>query len=275
MSLDGNIVAPGYFELTGIALRAGRTFDAGDHDRAPRVTVVSESMARRLWSSPAAVGQTVRLTDGLAEVVGVVADVPYRSLTDPDQPVIYLPFAQSARGRLVLHARMKNDSEAVATLDRALRAVDSRILIGPATPMQHLLEQATAPARIAQGIGGAAGVLQLGLALMAIWGLVAYGVERRTAEIAIRRALGATEASVVQLVMRPSLSLLAIGALLGSAAGVVAAKAMHSSFLGLAPIDLTVVVPAAAVLAAVVVTAAWLPARRAVSVEPAAALKQS
>ena len=194
-------------------------------------------MARRLWNSPAAVGRAVRLTDGLAEIVGVVADVPYRSLTDPDQPVIYLPLAQSARGRLVLHARMKNEGEAVAALDRALRAVVSRILIGPAMPMQHLLEQATAPARIAQGIGGAAGVLQLGLALMAIWGLVAYGVERRTAEIAIRRALGATEASVVQLVMRPSLSLLAIGALLGSAAGVVAARAMHSSFLGLAPIN--------------------------------------
>ena len=273
--LDGNIVAPGYFELLGIALRAGRTFDDGDHARAPRVAVVSESMARHLWKTPAVIGRAIRLDDELREVVGVVADVPYRSVIDPAQPVIYVPLAQSPRGRFVLHARMKTDGETVAALDRALRGVDSRVLVGPAIPLRQLMDQAKTEARVAQWIGGVAGALQLGLALMAIWGLVAYAVERRTAEIGIRRALGATEASVVTIVMRPSLRLLAIGALLGTGAGAVVAKAMHSSFLGLAPIDLTVVAPGAAVLTVVVGVAAWLPARRAASIEPAAALKRS
>jgi ABC-type antimicrobial peptide transport system permease subunit len=103
---------------------------------------------------------------------------------------------------------------------------------------------------------------------------VTYAVERRTAEFAIRRALGATEASIVQLVMRPSIRLAGAGAVLGIAAGAAIAKTLQSEFTGLAPIDLTLVIPAAAVLAAVVLAAAWLPARRAASIEPASALKQ-
>ena len=272
-AVDGNVVAPGYFELVGTKLRAGRTFTSGDHDRAARVAIVSESLARRYWDTPAAFGRSVRLGDELREVVGVVADVPYRSSIDPVQPMIYVPLAQSRRGRFVLHARVQNEGEAIAALDRALRAVDPRILIGPATPMRHLVDQARMPARMTQGIGGVAGLLQLGLALMAIWGLVAYAVERRRAEIAIRRALGATETSVVGLVMRPSLWLLGIGGVAGCAAGVAIAKTIHSEFLGLAPIHLSVVIPGAAVLTTIVVAASWLPARRAASVEPATALK--
>jgi ABC-type antimicrobial peptide transport system permease subunit len=108
---------------------------------------------------------------------------------------------------------------------------------------------------------------------MATWGLVAYAVERRTAEIAIRRALGATEAGILRLVRRPSLWLLAVGAPIGTIAGAAIATVMHSEFLGLAPLELAVVVPAIAVLVPVVIVAAWLPARRALAIEPAAALK--
>jgi predicted permease len=274
MTFDGNIVAPGYFELTGIPLRAGRHFDARDHRRAPRVAIVSESLAREVWKTPAAVGRTIRRNDGVVEVVGVVADVPYRSLSGEPQPVVYLPLAQAVREGFVLHAHVRQDGEALAALVRELRAVDPRMVVGPAETLAEFLDRANAGARIAQGIGGAAGLLQLGLALMATWGLVAYSVQRRTVEIAIRRALGATESSILRLVMRPGLLLLAVGGALGSLAGVAGAHALHSSFLGLAPIDLTAVVPAAALLAAVVAAAAWLPARRAVATEPAAALKQ-
>jgi len=271
---DGNIVAPGYFELAGIALRQGRTFDDADHERAPKVVVLSESLARRLWETIAVVGRAVRVADESRVVVGVVADVPYRSATDPVQPVIYLPLAQAPRTRFVLHARVKNEGETFAALDRALRAVDARVIVGMPMSFTQLMEQAKAPERLTQWIGGVAGLLQLGLALMAIWGLVAYAVERRTAEIAIRRALGETEAGIIRLVMRPSLWLLGIGAAIGCVAGIVVTKALYSSFLGLAPIDLTVVVPAAILVAVVVVAAAWLPARRAASIEPASALKQ-
>ena len=202
-----------------------------------------------------------------------MADVPYRSLSDQTHPVIYVPLAQSPRERLVLHARVRNDPEVMAALQRALHRVDPRIVLGTPMPLRQFKDRVNTGARVAKWAGTAAGVLQLGLALMATWGLVAYAVERRTTEIAIRRALGASESGILRLVMRPGLWLLATGATTGCAVGVAAARTLHSSFTGLAPLDLTIVVPAAAVLAPVVVIAAWLPARRALRHEPASALK--
>jgi len=215
----------------------------------------------------------MRVHDDRTEVIGVVADAPYRSIDGP-QPVLYLPVAQVSPSRFLVHARVSNEHEAVAALDRALKAVDPRVLVRTALLITRFLDQMLAPERAGQWIGGAAGLLQLGLAVMAVWGLVAYAVERRRSEIAIRRALGATEAGIVQLVMRPSLWLLAVGGVIGSLTGVMAARVLHSEFTGLAPLDLTVVLPAALLVGAVVVVAAWWPARRAVSIEPASALKQ-
>jgi len=203
----------------------------------------------------------------------VVADVPYRSLTDASHPVVYLAAAQFPRRRFLIHARVRNEGPAIAALDRALRTADTRVLVGRAISMRQLFDETKIGGRIAQRLGAIGGMLQLGLALMATWGLVAYAVERRTSEIAIRRALGATERGILQLVMRPTLWLLAIGAPLGCLAGIAAARLMHATFLGLAPIQLAIALPAAGLLVPVVVLAAWVPARRALAIEPAAALK--
>ena len=272
-SLDGNVVSPGYFEVVGIPLRAGRTFDDRDRARASPVLIVSESIARRFWDTTTAIGRTLRIDDVDREVVGVVADVPYRSVTDASHLVVYLPAAQSAPRRFLIHARVRNEGEAIAALDRAVRTVDTRVLVGNAISMRQLFDQTKIGGRVAQGLGAIGGLLQLGLAVMATWGLVAYAVERRTSEIAIRRALGATEGRILRLVMGPSLWLLAMGAPLGCLAGIIAATLLHATFLGLAPIQLVMAVPAAGVLVPVVIGAAWLPARRALAVEPAAALK--
>ena len=272
--LDSNVVAPGYFELNGISRLAGRTFDARDRHGAPPVAIVSESLGRRLWGAAPPVGRQLRTGDDVREIVGVVADTPYRSLDGP-QPVLYVPISQSPRtGRFLLQARLAG-SETSRELERTLRAVDPRILIGSPAPLTEYTQQLLVPERIGQGMAGLAGVLQLGLALMAIWGLVAYAVERRTGEIAIRRALGATENSIVGLMMRPSLWLLAVGTVIGCGAGVVAAGVLHAEFTGLAPIQFAIAIPAGALLVVVVAIAAWLPARRATTIEPASALKQS
>jgi predicted permease len=272
--LDGNVVAPGYFELNGMRRLAGRTFEARDRHGAAPVAVVSESMARRLWGAAPPVGRLLRMGKELPEIVGVVADVPYRSLDGP-QPVIYIPLDQSPRThRLLLQARLMSSDTSIA-LERALREVDPRIGIGSPTPLTQYAQQLLAPERIGQAVAGLAGVLQLGLALMAIWGLVAYAVERRIGEIAIRRALGATEGSIVGLMMQPSLWLLAVGTAIGCGAGIAAANVLHSEFTGLAPIEFAVAIPVAALLVIVVAIAAWLPARRAAAIEPASALKQN
>lgn len=240
--------------------------------RAPRVAVVSESLARRLWGTPVPLGRHVLLGDDLTEIVGVAADVPYRSATDASHPVIYLPLGQSPTQRMVVHARVRNHGEVLAALDRALRTVDAGIIVGPAMPLRQYQDQVLTAPRVTQWVAVAGGVLQLGLALIATWALVSYAVNRRTREMAIRRALGASDASIVRLVMRPSLWLLAIGAVAGSAAGLAGAAALHASFIGLAPLDPLVVIPAGSVLGIVVLAAAWFPARRAISAEPSAAL---
>jgi predicted permease len=275
LNFDGNIVVPGYLELTGVSVRAGRAFDARDTERAPRVAIVSEALARRFWNTTSVVGRRVRLDDRLVEVVGVVADIPYRSLSEPLHPVMYLPLAQVASNRFVLHARVRNEGEAIVELERALRSVNPRIMFGASTTLARFLDQTKAGARAAQWIGGVAGVLQLALALMATWGLVAYAVERRTSEFGVRLALGATPAAIVQLVMRPSLLLLAAGVVMGGLGGVVASRVLESEFLGLAPVTWTAMIPLALIFAAVAATAAWVPARRAGTIEPAAALRQN
>ena len=274
-SSTGNVVAPQYLELTGVALRAGRTFDAGDHARAPKVAVVSEALARRLWNSTAVVGRSLRVNDVNREVVGVVADVPYRQAKIPNEPLLYVPLAQTAATRFIVHAETADLAAVAPAIDRALRSVDARIIVGSVAPLSALLDLARVEARVTEWIGGGAGLVQLALVLMALWGLVAFAVERRTPEIAIRRALGASERGIVALVMRPSLWLLGIGAMLGISAGVAAAAVLHAEFTGLAPLDFIVIAPVAGVFGIVVVVAAWLPARRAAAIQPAAALKQT
>jgi predicted permease len=158
LSFDANIVAPGYFSLVGIAARGGRTFGAGDHDRAPLVAVVSESLGRQLWKNAAAVGQTVWLERGPAQVIGVVADVPYRSLSDQAQPVLYLAAAQVPPHRLVLHARIRAGSQGIPELDRALRAVNPKVFVGAAMTLSDFMNQSLIGARLTQVVGTGAGL---------------------------------------------------------------------------------------------------------------------
>ncbi|HXT70385.1 MAG TPA: ABC transporter permease [Vicinamibacterales bacterium] len=269
---DANVIGPGYFRTTGVNLIAGRDFSVGDTDRSAQVAIVSESLARELWQTTAAVGRTLQLDEKRHEVIGVVADVPYRSFTATSHPVLYIPAAQSSPYRFLIHAHTRN-AQAIARLTDALRSVDARVEIGSPRSMNDYVNYSRIEARLVQWASGTAGVLQLGLALMATWGLVAYAVQRRTAEIAVRRALGATDSGILKLVMKPSLWLLAIGGIAGSGIGILAAQVLISEFSGLAPLDPVMIVPAAGLLTAVVVIAAWIPARRAIAIQPAAALR--
>jgi ABC-type antimicrobial peptide transport system permease subunit len=130
-----------------------------------------------------------------------------------------------------------------------------------------------APERATQWIGGAAGVAQFALVLMALWALVAYSVERRTAEIGVRLALGATERSLVQLVLRPALILIAVGAVLGSAIGLTAGTVLQSEFVGLAGLEPATGLPVIVAMGVIAAAAALLPARRVARIDPITALR--
>jgi ABC-type antimicrobial peptide transport system permease subunit len=158
-------------------------------------------------------------------------------------------------------------------MDAAARSVDPRILVDSAVLLGQRLEEIRQPERAGQWLGAAAGVAQFALALMALWGLVAYSVARRTREIGVRVALGATSGGVVRLLVRPAVLLIAAGSILGSALGVAAAIALQSSFIGLAPIQPAAGIPAMAIMAMTAIAAAVVPALRAARVDPIQALR--
>jgi len=139
--------------------------------------------------------------------------------------------------------------------------------------LDQRLDEIRQPERLGQWLGAAGGIAQFSLALMALWALVAYSVARRTREIGVRVALGATERGVVMLLVRPAAILIAAGSVLGTAVGVVAAIALQSNFIGLAPIQPAAGIPAMAIMALTAIAAAGVPALRAARVDPNVALR--
>jgi putative ABC transport system permease protein len=272
-TLEGNVVAPGYFATMSIPLKSGRDFAERDRKGAPPVAIASETLARTLWNTTDVVGRTLTVNKRAVEIVGVVADTRYRAVNEPYRPVLYLPFDQYPQGRFFIHARVRGGGETLAALDRAVRSVDPRIVVDRAMPLDAWFDDIRAPERATQWIGGVAGVAQFALVLMALWALVAYSVERRTAEMGVRLALGATPRSLVQLVLRPALTLIAAGAVLGSGIGLAAGTVMASEFVGVADVEPLAGIPVILALAAVAAAAALVPARRVARVDPIAALR--
>ena len=271
--LEGNVITPGYFGTMSIPLRHGRDFVDADRAGAPEVAIASETLARALWKTTDVVGRRLLVNGKLVEIVGVVGDTRYRGIDESFRPVIYRPFEQAPLDRFFLHTRVRGGGETLTDLERAVRAVDPRIGIDRVLPLAAWLDDMRAPERTTQWIGAAGGAAQFALVLMALWALVSYAVERRTSEIGVRLALGATPRSIVGLVLRPALLLIAIGAVAGSAVGVAAGSVLRSEFVGLAALEPFAGVPVIAAMAAISIGAAFIPARRAGRVDPIVALR--
>jgi hypothetical protein len=271
--IDGNIISPGYLSTVGMALRRGRDFNQQDTEGSTPVAIASEALARSVWQTTDVVGRTLPSGRRSVTIVGVVADIRYRSVSAPFPPLLYVPYTQVPPDRFFIHARVRGGGETLAAMAAAARSVDPRIMIDGAQPMEGRLDVVRVPERLAGWIGGAVGVVQFALVLMALWALVAYAVERRTREIGVRVALGATSNGVVTMLLRPALLLIGAGAILGSTAGLIGAKVFQSEFIGLGELDPLAGVPAIAAMALVAALAALVPARRATRIDPIVALR--
>jgi predicted permease len=271
--IDGNAVGSGYFNMVRIPIRSGRDFTDDDRTGTEPVAIVNETMARQTWGTTSVVGRTIMSGKNRLQIVGVVADTKYRQLSEAPRPLLYRPAGQSNRWRFYIHARMRMEGRVLASLEDAVRAVDRRLGVSPARSMRDEMDRALAPERITRMAGAAIGAVQLGLAMMALWGLVAYTVSRRTSEMGIRLALGATPTSLVRLVMRPAAMLILIGAIVGGAVGAAVALVIQSESSSLPPLDPAAAVPIAIAFAIVAMAAAWWPARRAGMADPARSLK--
>jgi macrolide transport system ATP-binding/permease protein len=268
-------VGPDYFRTMETPMVAGRDFIAGDTEGAPRVAIVNEAMARRYWPGRDAVGGRVQFGNGIwMSVVGVCRDAKYRQWGEAAAPQLFLPIEQAYRSQATLLVRAESEPEALAPAVLAqVRAVD------PALPVFAVgtLEEHVTAASVQQRLGGwlfaGFGALALALAVVGLYGVLAYSVAQRTREIGIRMALGSARTAVFALVMREGLRLLAVGLAAGLVGAGLAARALSALLLGVRPLDPVTFGAVAALMTAVALLACLVPARRAARVDPIVALR--
>jgi len=274
MNLDYNFVSPGYFETMGIEVLRGRSFAWDDTANAPGAIIVNETMARRYWSDGDAIGGQVRTAGMDRVVVGVVADAKYYTLGEDPMPFMYVPHQQSNQTSLALHVRASDSFDAivdairfqVGELDHAMPIVDIR-------SMEAQMAVALLPARMIAGLLTVFGAFALFIAGVGLYGVMAYTVGQRTREIGIRMALGAGESTVLKMVIRSAVVLLAVGALFGMLGGIGLGQAAQGVLYGVGSTDPVALAAAVGVIIATVLIAAWMPARRATRVNPVDALR--
>jgi putative ABC transport system permease protein len=266
-----------YLSTIGMALAAGRDFNAQDDAKSPAVAIINQALAKALWPNRDAIGQRISIQGRIAEVVGVVGPSRYYGIQDVNRPLLVVPLAQQYGGKVTLVVR---SSVTTRPLTQAIgdpaRKLDADLPIFNYRTMQQQIEQSPSgmmPYRMGAILAGFQGAIALVLASAGIFSLIAFGVTRRTREIGIRMALGATRFDVIRAVTRESLILSAAGLALGILAAFSLARALSNLLYGAGTMDALVFVLVAVVIAVVVVAACWLPARRAAKVDPMTALR--
>lgn len=272
------IIGSEYFRTMGVSLVEGRDFVAGDTLGAPRVVIVSQALAARFWPGQSALGRILHLRkpDGVPlQVVGVVADIKYRQLAEAPAPHVYYPLAQESSSDGALLIRTTGDPLALAPLvRREIAAADAALPIADLKTIDELLAgRAMLLSRVATRITGVLSLLALALALVGLYGVVAYGVAQRTRELGIRLALGATDRGLVRLVVGEGVKLAGLGIALGLVAALGVTRVARSLLVGVSPTDPLVLGTVLGGLALFTLVASWLPARRAGRVTPVVALK--
>jgi macrolide transport system ATP-binding/permease protein len=269
-----NVVSPGFFAMLAMPMVRGRTFtDAQTRSDAP-VLVVTESTARRLWPGQDAIGKTLRGGEKKEyQVVGVVRDSQASHLGQTDGLFFYLPAGPKEQDRLQLLVHSKSGDTATANgIREAARALDAGLIVD-VTRLADNLEAWRAPSRIVAALSGVLGALALLLASIGVHGVVSYGVSQRIREIGIRMTLGADGRDVMRLVLRQALRPAVIGALAGVIACAAVSQVLSDVLYGIGSHDPVAFIGVPLFLLGVAFLASYIPARRAVRVDPVVALR--
>ena len=279
-----NYVGEGFFRNLGVRLVQGREFTASDERPSSRVVVVNQTLANRTWPGGQAVGQTLRLDNEAWEVVGVANDIKSAFLLSPDLPVIYQPIhakmlPAASRHGVVLFIRTSLQSDVAGQVERLLESMDTSIQGVEVTALDAEIELAAFFTRFALFVYGGMGLFGLILACVGLAGVTAQAVVRRTPEIGIRTALGATRSDILRLIVGHSAGIVVVGA----GAGMLAALGMmrvlgafvesFSEIAGFSTSDPAILIGAPLLLAGVSLLAAGLPALRVLRIEASSALR--
>ncbi|HEY4088484.1 MAG TPA: ABC transporter permease, partial [Bryobacteraceae bacterium] len=269
-----HVVSDGYLPAMGISLREGRDLSPTDNSTAKPVILINESCARALWPGQSAIGRFL-IADVARQVVGVVRDVHHVSAEEASGLEFYLPMRQTndyGSVNLVVRARLTPAAMA-STIRSALTPLDPSLNTSELRTMQEIVDQSVSPRRFVAELLGGFGVFALILVSLGIYGVISYSVNRRTQDIGIRMALGASAQRLQGAIILDTLGLAGVGMVFGTACCWMATKALTGQLFGVTATDPVTFIAVLAILASVAFAASYLPARRASRIDPMLALR--
>jgi len=273
------MVTPGYFDVMGIPRLAGRDFTSEAATNSPKVAVVNQAFAQRIFGSENPIGQSVSGGGVTYQIIGVVANIKTRSIGEETRPVLFRSLDQTVAsdpafmGYTFVVRSGGNSAEIVSAARNQIRALDPAMAVYNIQTMQEHLRDAFFLPRLAATLFGVFGAIGLILAAVGLYGVMSYSVSWRTREIGIRMALGAQASQVQQLIVRQALFLTAIAVVIGLPAAFALAKLFTSVLYGIHSDDPATFAVVPVFLAVVALSACWLPARRAARVDPQIVLR--
>jgi putative ABC transport system permease protein len=275
-------VAGAYRQTFDLPLLAGRSWTDDDRSDSPPIALVSREAARRYWSGRWPLGERIQMLDGagaavgdVIEIVGVVDDVKGQVMAEPAPPRVYRPLPQAPTESVALAIRVQGNPTALAGAVReALRAIDPGLAVSNIDTMDVLVRRGLRNMDLVLSLFGSFAAVALLLAVSGVYGVTSFSVGQRQHEIGVRLALGANGGDVVRMIMAASLRLIAIGVGFGVGGGIAIGRMMDSVLFGISAVDPITYVVVTGLLAASGLAASYLPAHRALSIDPVAVLKR-
>lgn len=274
-----NVVTPSYFETMRIPVLRGRGFTIADSEKAARVAVINQAMAKKYWPNEEALGKRFSMksqTGPFIEVVGIAQDGKYQSIIDESTPFYYVPLEQQYMAARTIQVRTSVPPESLAlSIESKIRELAPDVPISQVQTMMQSLNGANGffLVRFGAQLTATVGLLGLVLAVVGVYSVVSYAATQRTQEIGIRMALGAKPGDILKLVLGQGIVIVGIGVVIGLAAAYAGTRAIANMFIGIRASDPVTYASVGALLIAVALLACWVPARRATRVSPLTALR--
>jgi putative ABC transport system permease protein len=272
-----HVINPRYFESLGVRLRQGRAFTERDDRAAPRVAIINVAFAARAWPNENALGKRPRFgpaNEPWSEVVGVVANVKHDGLQLADSPHCYAPHLQQPWPFLAIALRSPLEQTALlAAARQAVQKIDPNLPLIEPLSMEKRMERTLVPRRMTLSLFSLFAVVAFVLAIIGLYGVMSYGVARRTQELGIRLALGATARDILRLIVGQGMRLVLPGIALGIGLALVCSRLLATLLYGVSATDALTFAGVALLLLLVALLACWIPARRAAKTDPMVALR--